>query len=92
VDPLVADLQAEGIFDLSTEPLTQKAVMCIEPCDPTPVFLFKLIVARRLREVIDKVRKQIEIVIKALSTNLCCGLGLLTMPLALQAVSNDHHL
>jgi len=57
VDPIVADLQAERIFDLAAKPLAENRVACVQPSHPAPVLLFELIAANGVRQEVGEIRK-----------------------------------
>ena len=65
VDPVVAELEADGIRHLAPIPLAKDGVVRVEPGHPAPFLLLKLVTASGINQVVSEVRKQIEIVIEA---------------------------
>jgi hypothetical protein len=87
VDPIVADLQAEGIFHLSAKPMVESRVACVQPSHPAPILLFELITLIGVIQVVSEIGEQIEIVIKPVGRNLRFRICVLAMPFFLQAVT-----
>ena len=50
VDPIIAHLQAEGVFHVVAGELPEQRVACVEAGRPAPVRLLELIAQRVVRE------------------------------------------
>ena len=69
VDPVVANLEAERVFDLAAEPLGKDGLTCVEAGHPAPVLLLKLIASNGVCQVIGEVGEEIEVVVEAIGGN-----------------------
>ena len=87
VNPIVADLQAEGVFHLAAKPLAENRVGCVKPSHPAPVLLFELIALYGVIQVVSEIGKQIEVIIKSVGHDCRRGICALAMPFTLQAVT-----
>ena len=57
VDPVVANLQAEGVFHPAANPLAEDRVARVQPGHPAPVLLLELIAAVGVGQVVGEVGK-----------------------------------
>ena len=87
VDPVVADLQAEGVLHFTAKPLAENRVARVQPGHPALVLLLELVAAIGVRQEVREVGKQIEIVIKSVGHDLGLGICVVAMPFGLQAVT-----
>ena len=64
VDPIVAELEAEGVFDAAGEPAAVLPVAGGEAGDPAAVLLLELVAVEGVGEEVGEVGEEIEVVVE----------------------------
>ena len=57
VDPIVAELQAEGVGHLAAKTCAEDRAVCVKPTYPTPILLFELVASVVVYQVVSKIGK-----------------------------------